>query len=318
MTSVGGIFLPIPNVVAIIVLFLFCPCPSTPSRRSASCPNPKTIPRNPPCVHNRPSTLASSTMIPSQRDTSQPDPHQDTHDFDNGSIEDRLCPGCKKSAVTEHGGLVVAFGCVSFASMLPPSVYLADRSIYSYFSQSFFHVDCFKCAKCGNQVTADTNLLLLSDGSPICANCSYSCNVCRLPILDEAIMTGDDSYHAHCFKCKVCESRIDELVFAKTSHGIYCMNCHSKRMIKLREHAQKKAERAKEKAAGGSGSMKSREREARNFHQENGVRSLYFEQLQQFSYYHRHPRHEQRHMQVTQTLQGSTLPPILAHRALEA
>ena len=122
-------------------------------------------------------------------------------------------------------------------------------------SQSFFHVDCFKCAKCGDQVTADTNLLLLSDGSPICANCSYSCNICNLPILDEAIMTGDDSYHAHCFKCKVCKTRIDELVFAKTSQGIYCMNCHNERMAKIRRHAQKKREREK---AGGS--SKSRER----------------------------------------------------------
>jgi len=122
-------------------------------------------------------------------------------------------------------------------------------------SQSFFHVDCFKCAKCGNQVTADTNLLLLSDGSPICADCSYSCNICQLPILDEAIMTGDDSYHAHCFKCKVCHTRIDELVFAKTSQGIYCMGCHGERMAKMRRHAQKKRE--KEKAAGSS---KSRER----------------------------------------------------------
>ncbi|KAJ7925217.1 signal transducer [Mycena leptocephala] len=150
-------------------------------------------------------------------------------------LDDRLCPGCKRSAVTEQGGLVVAFG------------------------QSFFHVDCFKCAKCGDQVTADTNLLLLSDGSPICANCSYSCNVCHNPILDEAIMTGDDSYHAHCFKCKVCKNRIDELVFAKTSQGIYCMKCHNERMIKIRKHTQKKAER--EKAAGGSGSTNSRERE---------------------------------------------------------
>jgi len=126
-------------------------------------------------------------------------------------------------------------------------------------SQSFFHVDCFKCAKCGDKVTADTNLLLLSDGSPICANCSYSCNVCNLPILDEAIMTGDDSYHAHCFKCKVCKTRIDELVFAKTSQGIYCMNCHNDRMAKIRRHAQKKREREKEKEKAG-GSSKSRER----------------------------------------------------------
>ncbi|KAI0769739.1 RhoGAP-domain-containing protein [Trametes elegans] len=139
--------------------------------------------------------------------------------------EDRVCPGCKNSVVDENGGVVVAFG------------------------QSFFHVDCFKCAKCGNQVTADTNLLLLSDGSPICANCSYSCNVCKQPILDEAIMTGDDSYHAHCFKCKVCKNRIDELVFAKTSQGIYCMNCHNERVARSRRHQARKQERERERAA---------------------------------------------------------------------
>ncbi|KAL4249530.1 hypothetical protein ABKN59_007206 [Abortiporus biennis] len=135
---------------------------------------------------------------------------------------DRVCPGCRKTVVTEDGGVVVAFG------------------------QSFFHVDCFKCAKCNNQVTADTNLLLLSDGSPVCANCSYCCNVCGEPILDEAIMTGEDSYHAHCFNCKVCKKRIDELVFAKTSQGIYCMDCHNERVARSRRHQQR---REKEKAA---------------------------------------------------------------------
>ncbi|RDX47917.1 RhoGAP-domain-containing protein [Lentinus brumalis] len=133
-----------------------------------------------------------------------------------------------------------------------------------YPRQSFFHVDCFRCAKCGNQVTADTNLLLLSDGSPICANCSYSCNVCKQPILDEAIMTGDDSYHAHCFKCKVCKNRIDELVFAKTSQGIYCMNCHNERVARSRRHQARKQERERERAAqaaaanAANGSMNSR------------------------------------------------------------
>lgn len=159
--------------------------------------------------------------------------------------DDRLCPGCNKSAFTEQGGLVVAFG------------------------QSLFHVNCFKCAKCHNQVTADTNLLLLSDGSPICANCSYNCSLCHQPILDEAIMTGDDSFHAHCFTCKVCKNRIDDLVFAKTSQGIYCMNCHNDRMIRIRKHTQRKAER--ERAAGGSGSSKSRERDARQYHKDSAT-----------------------------------------------
>ncbi|KAI0329698.1 RhoGAP-domain-containing protein [Cubamyces sp. BRFM 1775] len=140
--------------------------------------------------------------------------------------------------------------------------------MFNAFSQSFFHVDCFKCAKCGNQVTADTNLLLLSDGSPICANCSYSCNVCKQPILDEAIMTGDDSYHAHCFKCKVCKNRIDELVFAKTRQGIYCMNCHNERVARSRRHqARKQEEReraAQAAAASRSGSVNGRQGDSRD------------------------------------------------------
>ncbi|KAI0317192.1 hypothetical protein OF83DRAFT_1059040 [Amylostereum chailletii] len=157
---------------------------------------------------------------------------------DSGA-ENKVCPGCQQSVMNENGGVVIAFG------------------------QSFFHVECFKCAKCHDTVTADTNLLLLSDGQPVCSNCSYSCSVCHLPILDEAIMTGDDSYHAHCFKCKACHNRIDELMFAKTSHGIYCMSCHHQRVARSRRHAQKQKERELEKeragSASGSGSSGMRE-----------------------------------------------------------
>ncbi|KAJ3552690.1 hypothetical protein NM688_g4018 [Phlebia brevispora] len=135
---------------------------------------------------------------------------------------DKTCPGCKK-AIINDGSTVVAFG------------------------QSFFHVDCFKCAKCSNKVTADTNLLLLSDGSPVCSNCSYSCNICGQPILDEAIMTGEDSYHAHCFNCKVCKKRIEELVFAKTSTGIYCMDCHNARVARSKRHQERREREKRER-----------------------------------------------------------------------
>lgn len=40
-------------------------------------------------------------------------------------------------------------------------------------SSALWHVDCFRCAKCNEKVSADTNLLLLSDGNPVCGNCSY-------------------------------------------------------------------------------------------------------------------------------------------------
>ncbi|KLO12258.1 hypothetical protein SCHPADRAFT_875677 [Schizopora paradoxa] len=135
---------------------------------------------------------------------------------------DRFCAGCNRSVNSETGGVVVAFG------------------------NSLWHVDCFKCAKCGNLVNADTNLLLLSDGSPVCANC-YNCKICNLPILDEAVMTGDDSYHAACFTCRSCRNRIDELVFAKTSQGFYCMKCHNERVARSRRHAAKQKQRERER-----------------------------------------------------------------------
>lgn len=161
--------------------------------------------------------------------------------------ESKVCPGCHLTVMDEDGGVVIAFGWASFIffSHLP---FLIPR----YQRQSFFHVGCFKCAKCRDRVTADTNLLLLSDGQPVCSNCSYSCSVCQQPILDEAIMTGDDSYHAHCFKCRSCHNRIDELMFAKTSHGIYCMKCHHQRVARSKRHAQKQKQRDSAGPAGSS------------------------------------------------------------------
>ena len=95
-------------------------------------------------------------------------------------------------------------------------------------------------------------------------------------------MTGDDSYHAHCFKCKVCGNRIDELVFAKTSQGIYCMNCHNQRVARSRKrHQEKKAAQAQAQAqatangtAGSSGSGRSRE--AQNLDALVSIESLCF------------------------------------------
>jgi len=55
------------------------------------------------------------------RDHSHLDIHNDIRDSrsDHVALDDRLCPGCKKSAVTEHGGLVVAFGYVPRRTSTP-------------------------------------------------------------------------------------------------------------------------------------------------------------------------------------------------------
>lgn len=65
-------------------------------------------------------------------------------------------------------------------------------------------------------------------------------------------MTGDDSYHAACFRCRSCRNRIDELVFAKTSQGFYCMKCHNARVARSREHVAKRQKQQAKKASAGA------------------------------------------------------------------
>jgi hypothetical protein len=84
---------------------------------------------------------------------------------------------------------------------------------------------------------AGTSIVLLADGSPVCRNCS-SCSVCHQLILDEAITTGDVSYHKHCLKCKICLCVIEERLFAKSSSGVYCMICHNWRVMKARRQGK--------------------------------------------------------------------------------
>ncbi|KAG8904479.1 hypothetical protein FRB99_001691 [Tulasnella sp. 403] len=62
-------------------------------------------------------------------------------------------------------------------------------------------------------------------------------------------MTGDESYHAACFTCRSCSRQIQELVFAKTSNGIYCMACHNERVARSRRHAEQKRNKSKSSSA---------------------------------------------------------------------
>lgn len=43
--------------------------------------------------------------------------------------------------------------------------------------------------------------------------------------------TGDEAYHADCFRCVQCSKKIDDLVFTQTSKGIYCTKCHEARKL---------------------------------------------------------------------------------------
>ncbi|KAI8384955.1 uncharacterized protein BYT42DRAFT_564202 [Radiomyces spectabilis] len=105
---------------------------------------------------------------------------------------------------------------------------IEDGSVLQ-FGDGIWHFECFRCAKCKSLVECYSKLLLLRDGSPICEDCSYRCNACNETIRDEAIMTGEEAYHADCFRCVQCQTKIENLVFTQTSKGIFCTACHEMR-----------------------------------------------------------------------------------------
>src|SRR5437773_2255496 len=101
-----------------------------------------------------------------------------------------------------------------------------------------WHIDCFRCNTCGTLLDSDANLLLLGDGSLICNNCTYSCNACGDKIEDLAILTGDQAFCAGCFRCRNCKRKIENLRYARTSQGIFCMSCHESLMARRRKRSK--------------------------------------------------------------------------------
>ena len=102
-----------------------------------------------------------------------------------------------------------------------------------------WHLGCFRCHSCATLLDSDANLLLLGDGSLICNNCTYSCSSCGNKIEDLAILTGDQAFCANCFRCRNCKRKIENLRYARTSQGIFCMSCHESLMARRRKKSKK-------------------------------------------------------------------------------
>ncbi|KAH8880637.1 RhoGAP-domain-containing protein [Thozetella sp. PMI_491] len=105
-----------------------------------------------------------------------------------------------------------------------------------------WHLDCFRCNTCNTLLDSDANLLLLGDGSLICNNCTYSCSACGNKIEDLAILTGDQAFCATCFRCRNCKRKIENLRYARTSQGIFCMSCHESLMARRRKKSKAAAQ----------------------------------------------------------------------------
>ncbi|GKT92883.1 hypothetical protein Ct61P_10733 [Colletotrichum tofieldiae] len=147
------------------------------------------------------------------------------------------------------------------ASLCCHAVPMAMPSVVSKFNQANespprsagnrWHLNCFRCNTCGTLLDSDANLLLLGDGSLICNNCTYSCSACNNKIEDLAILTGDQAFCATCFRCRNCKRKIENLRYARTSQGIFCMSCHESLMARRRKKS-KAAAQAKSKEKDGS------------------------------------------------------------------
>lgn len=118
-------------------------------------------------------------------------------------------------------------------------VSLRDRYTDKFAAGNRWHIDCFRCNACTTLLDSDANLLLLGDGSLICNNCTYSCSACGNKIEDLAILTGDQAYCATCFRCRNCKKKIENLKYARTSQGIFCMDCHESLMQRRRKKSSK-------------------------------------------------------------------------------
>lgn len=116
-----------------------------------------------------------------------------------------------------------------------------------------WHINCFRCSKCSNLLGINSDFLVVGTGELVCENCFYDCQVCGKKIGDLAILAGNQPYCADCFVCKHCKNRIDNLRYAKTSSGLYCMNCHEKVLQKKKRLEQEKRARRQNQKRGSNG-----------------------------------------------------------------
>lgn len=107
-----------------------------------------------------------------------------------------------------------------------------------------WHTNCFKCLECKLLLGCNSNFLVLGDGNLICSNCTYNCKQCGKKIDDLAILTGDQAYCSSCFKCRVCKLKIEDLRYARTLKGLFCMSCHEKLVAKKKKFDMKRRQMA--------------------------------------------------------------------------
>ncbi|CEP60281.1 GTPase-activating protein RGA2 LALA0_S01e07118g [Lachancea lanzarotensis] len=111
-----------------------------------------------------------------------------------------------------------------------------------------WHTHCFSCYKCDKPLSCDSNFLVLGTGALICYACSDSCRSCGKKIDDLAIIlaSSNEAYCSDCFKCCKCDAKIDDLRYAKTKRGLFCIACHERLLEKRKNYEERKRRHKKQ------------------------------------------------------------------------
>jgi hypothetical protein len=80
--------------------------------------------------------------------------------------------------------------------------------------------------------------VLCSTLTPICSCSATAPSFATTAHTDLAILTGDQAFCASCFRCRNCKRKIENLRYARTSQGIFCMSCHESLMARRRKKAK--------------------------------------------------------------------------------
>lgn len=98
-----------------------------------------------------------------------------------------------------------------------------------------WHQYCFRCNTCRSLVESHAYLQCLEDGSLFCVYCRYYCSLCAEIMGDLAILTDNSAFCGACFKCRHCKMENQDLRYARTSQGLFCMVCHDNQMARRRK-----------------------------------------------------------------------------------
>lgn len=136
-------------------------------------------------------------------------------------------------------------------SLIPPTCTRCTLTITSGHAYELggdrWHTQCFSCYKCDKELTCESDFLVLGTGSLICFACSDSCKGCGRKIDDLAIIlsSSNKAYCLECFKCCKCNKNINDLRYAKTRKGLFCIACHE-HLVAKSKNAEKKRRLQKE------------------------------------------------------------------------